>query len=107
MQDPKPLRFSKHTAFFAKSINWSRRIIDGIGYRMEIENLKALRSASVPKTEDDPFELVHAATWVSEAISMIYESINLLLEIFEVVYEKAGSRKKNIKRFSSQKLDGT
>lgn len=45
--------------FFANSIRWCRRIIDGSGYKMDPRNMEGLQEMSEPKTAGELSELLH------------------------------------------------
>ena len=80
--------------FFAKSIKWCGRIIDGDGYRYDPANNEALKNTVEPTNAAELCQFVHASNWVCNAIPELHKQMSPLKELLEKSYAAAGSRKK-------------
>lgn len=82
------------SVFFAKSIKWCGRIIDGNGYRYDPANYEALKNATCPTNGAELCQFIHGAMWMSNSLPQLHEQIAPLREVLEKAYTRANSRTK-------------
>lgn len=84
---------AKKCVFFKEETRWYGRIIDSEGYRMDPQNIEAIRNRSFQITADELCQFIHCCRWMSTCIPDFHRKSEPLMSILEAAYKLAGKRK--------------